>query len=81
MTRIFISYSRHDKTIAEYIAAELRNRGANVFIDYQKLVAGENFIGRIGREIEACDSLVLLSPLRGSACGDWRGDSMVALQQ
>jgi hypothetical protein len=60
MTRIFISYSRQDKTIADYIAAELRVREADVFIDYQKLVGGENFIGRLGREIEACDYLLLL---------------------
>jgi hypothetical protein len=28
MTRIFISYSRRDKAVADYIGAELRNRGA-----------------------------------------------------
>jgi hypothetical protein len=60
MTRVFISYSRHDKTMADYIAAELRRRDADVFVDYQKLVAGENFIARLGREIEARDFFVLL---------------------
>ncbi len=60
MPRIFISYSRRDKTIAEYIAAQLRNRGAEVFIDYQKLVGGENFIERLGGEIARSDYLVLL---------------------
>jgi hypothetical protein len=36
MIRVFISYSRHDKTMADYIAAELRRRDADVFVDYQK---------------------------------------------
>lgn len=60
MTSVFISYSRRDKTIAEVIAAELRNRGAEVFIDYQELVAGESFVGRLGREIEMRDWVVFL---------------------
>lgn len=47
MKRIFISYSRRDKS-------------AEVFIDYQKLIAGENFIGRLGGEIIRSDCLVLL---------------------
>lgn len=60
MTRVFISYSRQDKTIADDIAAELRRRGAEVFIDYQRLVGGEDFTDRLGGEIEKCDFLVLL---------------------
>lgn len=60
MTSVFISYSRRDKAIAQVIAAELRNRGAEVFIDYQELVAGESFIGRLGREIEKRDCIVFL---------------------
>ena len=67
MTRLFISYSRRDKAIADYIGAELRNRGADVFIDYQKLIAGENFIGRLGREIETRDFFVLLLSPRSVA--------------
>lgn len=60
MTRIFISYSRRDKAVADYIGAELRNRGADVFIDYQKLIAGENLSGgwdaRSRRAISLCCS-------------------------
>jgi WD40 repeat protein len=67
MTRIFISYSRRDKAVADYIGAELRNRGADVFIDYQKLIGGENFIGRLGREIETCDFFILLLSPRSVA--------------
>ena len=67
MIRIFISYSRRDKAVADYIGAELRNRGADVFIDYQKLVGGENFIRRLGREIETRDFFVLLLSPRSVA--------------
>lgn len=64
MTRIFISYSRRDKPIADYIAAQLRNRGADVFVDYQRLIGGENFIERLGTEIAHCDFFVILLSLR-----------------
>lgn len=67
MTSVFISYSRRDKAFAEYIAAELRNREADVFIDYQRLTGGENFIGRLGREIEQRDCVVLLISSRSVA--------------
>ena len=60
MTSVFISYSRKDRTVADHIAAELRNRGAEVFIDYQKLVAGEDFIGRLGKEIESREYFIII---------------------
>src|SRR5947209_6147842 len=63
MTSVFVSYSRKDKVVANYLANEMRSLGASVFIDYQKLVAGENFISRLGHEIEHADFFViLLSP-------------------
>ncbi|MFP4324092.1 MAG: SUMF1/EgtB/PvdO family nonheme iron enzyme, partial [Anaerolineales bacterium] len=67
MTRIFISYSRKDKALADYIARQLRHRGAEVFIDYQKLIAGEDFIGRLGQEINRADYFVLLVSPRSVA--------------
>lgn len=57
--RLFISYSRRNKAIADYIATELRARGADVFIDYQELQAG-NFVAQLGSQIEASDAVVLL---------------------
>lgn len=60
MTSIFISYSRRDRDAADFLAGELRKRGGEVFVDYQKLTAGENFIGRIGQEIERHDFFILL---------------------
>ena len=72
MTRIFISYSRRDKAVADYIAAQLHGRGAEVFIDYEKLVAGENFIARLGSEIVSADYFVLLVSPR-SVISKWVG--------
>jgi sugar lactone lactonase YvrE/tetratricopeptide (TPR) repeat protein len=60
MVSAFISYSRKNRPVAEYIAEALRARGAEVFIDYQKLIAGENFIGRLGEEIARRDAFILL---------------------
>jgi hypothetical protein len=56
---VFISYAHTDHTVAEYIAAELRNRGCDVFIDYQSLQAG-NFAQQLGIEIEKRDTVILL---------------------
>lgn len=60
MTRIFVSYSRSDQEPAEHIANELKAHGADVFIDLQRLTAGEDFVGRLGKEISAADVFVLL---------------------
>lgn len=59
MTSIFISYSRRDIDFANRIAAELRARGADVFIDYQKLKAG-NFVSQLGYEIENREYFILI---------------------
>ena len=40
MSSAFISYSHKDRIFAEFIATELYNRHADVFIDYQRLVPG-----------------------------------------
>jgi WD40 repeat protein len=70
MTSIFISYSSKDRIIASAIAQELRARGAEVFLDYQKLMVGDSFIGRLGEEIEKRDYfLLLLSP--NAVASEW----------
>lgn len=60
MINIFLSYSRRDIEAARFLANELNARGASVFIDYQRLTASENFIQRLGQEINKCDFFVLL---------------------
>jgi WD40 repeat protein len=65
--RIFISYSSLDRDAASYIARELECRGADVFIDYEGLKGGDDFIGRLGSEIESSDWVVLLFSPRSEA--------------
>lgn len=60
MPKIFISYSRRDKDVADYIAGELRSRGAEVFIDYQRIQAGESFPRRLASEIDSSSAIVFL---------------------
>jgi len=63
MPKIFISYSRKDRIAADYIATELGKRGADVFIDYQRLTAGKHFVESLALEIENSDYLVfIISP-------------------
>ena len=69
MTSAFICYSRKDKEVAEYIAAELTNRNAEPFIDYMSLRAG-GFMKQLGRAIEQRDFfLPIISP--DSVESDW----------
>lgn len=60
MVKVFISYSRLDKVIADEIASELRHGGAEVFVDYERLQPGENFPERLALEIEDCGVVVFL---------------------
>ena len=62
MTSAFISYSRYNLDVADFIADKLRNRNVDVFIDYQRLRSG-NFVEQLGAEIEQRDYfLVVISP-------------------
>ena len=58
--KIFISYSSKDREAADFIAEQLRVRGADIFIDYQRLVGGEDFIEQLAAEIESCDSIIFV---------------------
>lgn len=60
MTSIFISYSRKDKDAADYIANELRARGADVFIDYEDIPPGDEFPLWLSQEVINRDCFVLL---------------------
>ena len=62
VTSAFFSYSHKDRPVADYIAAHLRNRDVEIFIDYQKLQAGD-FVSQLGHQIEKNKYfLVLISP-------------------
>lgn len=70
MPSVFLSYSRLDKPVAQFLADQLMAQGIDVFIDYQKLVAGEDFVSRLGGEIEKRDHFVLIVSPR-SLASDW----------
>jgi formylglycine-generating enzyme required for sulfatase activity len=61
--KIFISYAREDRAIAESIELALRAQGHDVFFDRYALPPGEEYNIRIRRAIERCDlMLFLVSP-------------------
>jgi hypothetical protein len=60
MTSVFICYAREDISVADYIAAELRRRGAEIHIDFQQRIAGENFLEYLKPDIESCDYFLLV---------------------
>ena len=62
MTSAFISYSSDNLPVADFIAGKLRNRGVDVFIDYQRLQSG-NFVEQLGVKIEQqAYFVVVISP-------------------
>ncbi|MCY4466337.1 MAG: TIR domain-containing protein [Chloroflexi bacterium] len=69
MTSAFICYSRADKEVADYIAAQLRSRQVDAFVDYQNLRNG-GFMKQLGQEIERRDYFIpVISPC--SVASDW----------
>jgi formylglycine-generating enzyme required for sulfatase activity len=58
--KIFISYAREDRAIAESIELALRAQGHEVFFDRNALPAGEEYNIRIRRAIERCDLMIFL---------------------
>lgn len=60
MTSVFISYSSKDREAATAIATWLSEHRVDVFIDYQKLIGGEEFTDRLAGEIEERDYLLAL---------------------
>ncbi len=63
MNRVFVSYSRRDKTFAERLARDLSDAGLDVWIDFRQIHAGELWKEEIFRGIRRSEIvLVLLSP-------------------
>jgi hypothetical protein len=60
MLSVFISYSSIDREVADDIADNLKKHNVDVFIDYQRLKGGDDFIEKLGREIDRCDYFILL---------------------
>jgi hypothetical protein len=61
--RIFLSYSHEDMPRAQQFAEELRQRGADVWLDIEKLAVGNSLVHKIEKAIRESDMfLVLISP-------------------
>lgn len=63
MQRVFISYSRRNKTFAERLARDLSDAGLDVWIDFREIHAGEMWEQEIYRGIERSEIVIAcLSP-------------------
>jgi len=60
MPKIFISHSWEDDKISRKLADKLRRDGAEVWIDFVKIKAGDSFIKRMNQGLEWCDTFILL---------------------
>ncbi|MDX1990745.1 MAG: TIR domain-containing protein [bacterium] len=60
MKRVYLSYAQQDGEAALYLATQLRGRGIDVFIDYERLMTGGQFTRRMGNEIRGRDCLLLV---------------------
>ncbi len=57
---VFISYSQHDKELANQMVSRLRTDGFKVWIDHKRLEAGTRWMDEINNALEVSEYLVLL---------------------
>lgn len=63
MKRVFISYSRNDREFARRLAKSLAEVGADVWIDYEDIPAGNKWSTAIQQGLDSSDGLlVIVSP-------------------
>lgn len=60
MTTIFISHSTHDRETARALSNQLREAGAHVWLDEERLMPGDSIAGEISKAIEASDAVLFL---------------------
>ena len=58
--KVFISYSWKNKVVAQKIEKQLKLDGIDVWIDYDRFLAGESLPERISQALEWCTTLVLM---------------------
>lgn len=81
--RVFISYSRKDEDFAQELLAGLVLAGFEPYLDKHGIAAGEDWEARLGRLIEAADTVVfVISPdsVASERCA-WEVDSTVTLKK
>jgi hypothetical protein len=60
--RVFVSHSSHDKPKVEALAAALRDRGIDVWLDKWEMTTGDDLVARINQGLEEADAgLVVFS--------------------
>ena len=81
--KVFISYSRKDEDFAQELLAGLQLSGFEPNLDKHDIAAGENWEARLGRLIEAADSVVfVISPdsVASERCA-WEVERTVTLKK
>src|SRR5215831_4980992 len=81
--KVFISYSRKDEDFAQDLLAGLRVAGFEPYLDKHDIAAGEAWEARLGRLIEAADTVVfIISPdaVASDRCA-WEVDRTVTLKK
>ncbi|SRR5712692_7959837 len=58
--RVFLSYSHADEHVAREVAETLRNQGARVWLDQERIKPGESFHDAIEKGIDDADTFVVL---------------------
>ena len=81
--KVFISYSRKDEDFAQELLAGLQLSGFEPYLDKHDIAAGEDWEARLGRLIEAADTVVfVISPdaVASERCA-WEVERTVALKK
>jgi formylglycine-generating enzyme required for sulfatase activity len=81
--KVFISYSRKDEDFAQELLAGLELVGFEPYLDKHDIAAGEDWAARLGRLIEAADTVVfVISPdaVASERCV-WEVDHSVSLKK
>jgi len=60
MTNIFISHSNEDSEATDFIVAALRRAGFGVWVDFENIRGGAEWLCEIEAGIERCDAVVLV---------------------
>ncbi len=60
MSHIFISHSTNDKEYVRELAAELRNRGFEVWLDDKAIRAGQHWMAELEQAVEDCAALIVV---------------------
>ncbi len=73
--RVFLSYARPDRPLAEGLAAGLRRRGFRVWIDQDELRIGDSLVERISEALDQVDfvAMIMLNLPRAVAAVALRG--------